>query len=69
MPKIKFYDVNIRCDDGELLSMETNRTLITFSLSDLSNNMSDISCMITIVVYNSEDMSSQPSSKPFGEHS
>ena len=69
MPKIKFYDVNIRCDDGESLSMRTNRTLTTFSPSDLLNNESDISCMITIVVYNNEDMNSQPSSKPFGEQS
>ena len=69
LPKIKFYDVNIGCDNGELLFMETRRTLITFSPSHLSNNMSYIFCMIIIVVYDSEGMSSQPSSKVFGKQS
>ena len=73
MSEIKFYDVNISCDDGELLSMETSRTLVKFSPSDTFNNESNISCMITIVVYNSEGMSSRSSSnfklKVFGKQS
>ena len=67
MSKIKFYDVNISSDNGESVSMETNRTVIRFLPSEHLNNMSSISYIITIVVYNSEEMSSQPTSKNFGK--
>ena len=63
MSKIKFYDVNISSDNGESVSMETNRTVIRFLPSEHLNNKSNISYIITIVVYNSEEMSSQPTTK------
>ena len=69
MSETKFYDVNVRCDNGESLLMKTGNTIIIFSPSDRSSNQSNISCMITIVVYNNEGMSSQPSSKTFGKKS
>ena len=66
MSKIKSYDVNISSDNGESVSMETNSTVISFLPSKL-NNKSNISYILTIVVYNSEEMSSQPTSKNFGK--
>ena len=67
MSKIKFYDVNISSDNGESVSMETNSTVMTFLPSELLNNKSNISCTLTIVVYNSEEMSSQSTSKTFSK--
>ena len=67
MSKIKFYDVNISSDNGESVSMETNSTVMTFLPSELVNNKSNISCILTIVVYNSEEMSSHPTTKTFSE--
>ena len=66
MSKIKSYDVNISSDDGKSVSMETNSTDISFSPSKL-NNKSNVSYILTIVVYNSEEMSSHPTTKNFGK--
>ena len=67
MSKIKFYDVNISSDNDESVYMETNSTVISFLPSEHLNNKSNISYILTIVVYNSEEMSSQPTSKIFGK--
>ena len=68
MSKIKFYDVNISSDNGKSVSMETNSNVIKFLSSEHLNNKSNISyIIITIVVYNSEEMSSQPTTKNFGK--
>ena len=67
MSKIKFYDVNISSDNGESVSMKTNSTVIIFLPSEHLNNKSNISYMLTIVVYNSEEMSSHPTAKTFGK--
>ena len=67
MSKIKFYDVNISSDNGELVSMETNSTVIIFLPSEHLNNKSNISYIITIVVYNNEEMSSHLTTKIFGK--
>ena len=66
MSKIKFYDVNISFDNGESVPMETNRTVI-FLPSEHLNHKSNISCILTIVVYNSEEMSSHPTTKTFSK--
>ena len=65
--KIKFYDVNISSDNGESVSMETNSTVIIFLPSEHLNNKSNISYILSIVVYNSEEMSSHPTAKTFGK--
>ena len=67
MSRIISYDVNISSDNGESVSAETNSTVIIFIPSEHLNNKSNISCIITIVVYNSEEMSSQPTTKNFGK--
>ena len=67
MSKIKFYDVNVSSDNGESVSMETNSTVIRFLPSEHLNNKSNISYILTIVVYNSEETSSQPTTKNFGK--
>ena len=67
MSKIISYDVNISSDNSESVSAEINSTVITFIPSEHLNNKSNISYIITIVVYNSEEMSSQPTTKNFGK--
>ena len=69
MSEIEYFDVNISCNNSKSLNITTNKTVITFSSSDLLNNESNIACVITIVVYNNEGMSSEPSSKQFGKQS
>ena len=63
MAYISYYEISI--NTGKL-SVETSNTSVTLLLEsfeelDFSNTFS-----ITIVVYNSEGMSSQPTSKNFG---
>ena len=69
MTEIEDFNVIISCNNDESLLMMTNIPMITFLQSELLNNESNISCVITIVVNNNEGMSSQPSSKPFGKQS
>ena len=67
MSKVKFYDVNISSDNGESVSMETNSTVIIFLPSEHLNNKSNVSYILTIVVYNSEEMNSHPTTRTFSK--
>ena len=71
MTKISYYEINVNFSTGKLMSEETNDTHVTFVLEyeeEMSNTNSpeSFNYAITIVVYNSEGTSSQPTSKSFG---
>ena len=70
------YEISINFSTGNLMSVETGNTHVTFLLEYLNEtNNTNITLLpkslytnyiITIVVYNSERMSSQSTSKSFG---
>ena len=74
MAKISYYQINVKFSTGKLKSLETSNTYVTFLLEyeeEMSNTNSilqpdSFNYTITIVVYNRERMSSQPTSKSFG---
>ena len=74
MTKISYYQINGNFSTGTLMSEETNNTHVTFLLEYLKETRNTNSTLqpesfgytITIVVYNREGMSSQPTSKSFG---
>ena len=74
MTDISYYEVNVKFSTGKPMSEETNNTRVTFLIEyeeEMSNANSTLQSesfdyTITIVVYNSEGMSSQPTSKSFG---
>ena len=63
MKNISYYEISI--NTGKL-SVETNNTSITLLLESLKEIDFNNTLSITIVVYNSEGISSQPTSKSFG---
>ena len=63
MTKINHYEISI--NNGKL-SVETNNTSVTLLLESLEELEVNNTFSVTIVVYNSEGMSSQPTSKSFG---
>ena len=76
MANISYYEISINFSTGNLMSVETGNTHVTFLLEYLNEtNNTNITLLpkslytnyiITIVVYNSERMSSQSTSKSFG---
>ena len=71
MTKISYYEINVNFSTGKLMSEETNDTHVTFVLEyeeemNNTNSPESFNYAITIVVYNSEGTSSQPTSKSFG---
>ena len=76
MTNISYYEISINFSTGDLMSVETSNTRVTFLLKYLNEtNNNNITLLpkslytkyiITIVIYNSERMSSQSTSKSFG---
>ena len=67
MTETEDFGVNISCNNNESLLMITDELVIEFSQSELLNNESNITCVVTIVVNNNEGLNSRPSSKLFGK--
>ena len=63
MANISYYEINI--NTGKL-SVETNNTSVTLLIESLEEIYFNNMLLIIIVVYNTEGMSSQPTSKSFG---
>ena len=77
MTTISYYEINVNFSTGKLMSVETNSTHVTFlppvpeNLKETNNTNitlqpESFNYTITIVVYNSEGMISQSTSKSFG---
>ena len=74
MANINYYDINVNFSTGELVSVETNNTYVTNLLEHLNRTHSinvtllpeSLHYTITIVVYNTEGMSSQSTTQSFG---
>ena len=77
MTTISYYEINVNFITGTLMSVETNSTRVTFlppvpeNLTETNNTNitlqpESFNYTITIVVYNSEGMISQSTSKSFG---
>ena len=62
MANISYYEIDINFSTGKLVSVEANSTNVTLQLPESL----DFNYTITIVVHNSEGLSSQPTSKSFG---
>ena len=62
MTDISYYEINVDFSTGKLMSVEANNTDVTLSLPESL----DFNYTITIVVHDSEGMSSEPASKSFG---
>ena len=63
MANISYYEISI--NTGKL-SAETNNTSVTLLIESLEEIYFNNTLLIIIVVYNTEGMSSQPTSKSFG---
>ena len=63
MTKIGYYEINVNSSAGNLMSVETNNTHVTFLLPE---HLEGFNFKITIVVYNREGMSSQSTSRSYG---
>ena len=74
MANINYYDINVNFSTGELVSVDTNNTYVTNLLEHLNRTHSinvtllpeSLHYTITIVVYNTEGMSSQSTTQSFG---
>ena len=74
MARISYYRINVNFSTGELMSLVTNTTRITFlseSLKEINNTNVTLqhepfSYIITILTFNIKGMSSQPTLKTFG---
>ena len=75
MTNISYYTITVNFSIGEFISLATYSTQVTF-LSEylkqrnttdvITSQLEPVSYRVTIVAYNSEGMSSQPTSKNFG---
>ena len=74
MARISYYRINVNFSTGELMSLVTNTTRITFlseSLKEINNTYVTLqhepfSYIITILTFNIKGMSSQPTLETFG---
>lgn len=66
MAKISYYEINVNSSAGKLVSVETDKSVITLPLPE---HLEEFNFKITIVVYNSEGMSSPSTSRNFGMRS
>ena len=62
MTDICYYEINVNFSSGKLMSVEANSINVTLPITESL----DFNYTITIVVHNSEGMSSEPVSKSFG---
>lgn len=65
MKSINYYQITADFNSGEVLSAETNSTSVIF-LPRYLENSTNASYIISIVVFNSEGMSSPRASRSFG---
>ena len=74
MSEISYYTINVNFSTGEFMSLVTYSTSVTFlseylkqiNSTNITLQHEPFSYRIMIVAYNSEGMSSQPTSKYFG---
>ena len=74
MANISYYEISINFSTGNLMSVNTNSTHVTFLLEHLKETNStsitslleSLHYIITLVVYNTEGMSSNPTSLRYG---
>ena len=74
MSEISYYTINVNFSTGEFMSLVTYSTSVTFlseylkqiNITNITLQHEPFSYRIMIVAYNSEGMSSQPTSKYFG---